>query len=290
MNTEYDVHLETYEGPLDLLLSLVRKTDLEIEEIQISEITSEYMTYLDTMKNLDLDIAGDFLVMAATLMQIKAKMLHPDNEKDAVDADTELDKIKAKLLEYQKYKEVSKILSNKEQQYSQTYYRPHPVIDEQDYQIDATIFDLVKAFQEALRTLPEEVREIMYKEIPIEVKIREILDLLEGKQYLSFSEIVKLQPSRTAMVVSFMALLELVKNKQIIAKQSQLFEDIRLYKVYRNEQEELDEKQELNLNVERDNVVEEDLQVQQQPENLELEAETISAPNNEKNEDDNNGN
>ena len=281
MNTEYDVHLETYEGPLDLLLSLVRKTDLEIEEIQISEITAEYMAYLDTMKNLDLDVAGDFLVMAATLMQIKAKMLHPDNEKEAVDADAELDKIKAKLLEYQKYKEVSKILSNKEQQYSQTYYRPHPVIDEQDYQIEATISDLVKAFQEALRTLPEEVREIMYKEIPIEVKIREILDLLEGKQYLSFNEIVKLQPSRTAMVVSFMALLELVKNKQIVAKQSQLFEDIRLYRVYHNEQEETDEKQELNLNIEQDNVVEEDLQVQQQPENLELEAETINPLNNE---------
>ena len=287
MNTEYDVHLDTYEGPLDLLLSLVRKTDLEIEEIQISEITAEYMSYLDTMKNLDLDIAGDFLVMAATLMQIKAKMLHPDNEKEAVDADAELDKIKAKLLEYQKYKEVSKILSNKEQQYSQTYYRPHPVIDEQDYQIDATIFDLVRAFQEALRILPEEVREIMYKEIPIEVKIREILDLLEGKQYLSFNEIIKLQPSRTAMVVSFMALLELVKNKQIIAKQSELFEDIRLYRVYNNEPEENDEKQELDLNIQKDsNVVEESSQIQQQPENLELEAETINLSNNE----DNNGN
>ena len=285
MNTEYDVHLDTYEGPLDLLLSLVRKTDLEIEEIQISEITSEYMAYLDTMKSLDLDIAGDFLVMAATLMQIKAKMLHPDNEKDAVDADTELNKIKAKLLEYQKYKEVSKILSNKEQQYSQTYYRPHPVIDEQDYQIDATIFDLVKAFQEALRTLPEEVREIMYKEIPIEVKIREILDLLEGRQYLSFSEIVKLQPSRTAMVVSFMALLELVKNKQIVAKQSELFEDIRLYRVYNNESEESEEKQELDLYIKQDNIVEESQEVQPQPENLELEAEIIDSQKNENNED-----
>jgi segregation and condensation protein A len=216
-----------------------------------------------------LDIAGDFLVMAATLMQIKAKMLHPDNEKDAVDADTELNKIKAKLLEYQKYKEVSKILSNKEQQYSQTYYRPHPVIDEQDYQIDATIFDLVKAFQEALRTLPEEVREIMYKEIPIEVKIREILDLLEGRQFLSFSEIVKLQPSRTAMVVSFMALLE----------------DIRLYRVYNNEQEESQEKDELDLNIQNDNIVEETQEVQIQPEPLELEAEKIDSQEDENNED-----
>ena len=79
---EYDVHLDTFEGPLDLLLHLVRKTDLEIQEIQVSEITTEYLAYLDTIKNLDLDTAGDFLVMASTLMQIKAKMLHPDNEKD----------------------------------------------------------------------------------------------------------------------------------------------------------------------------------------------------------------
>ena len=183
---EYDVHLDTFEGPLDLLLHLVRKTDLEIQEIQVSEITTEYLSYLDTMQNLDLDTAGDFLVMASTLMQIKAKMLHPDNEKDKEDADTELDKIKERLLEYQKYKEVSKLLSNKEQEYSQTYYRPEPVIPDHEYEIDATIYDLVKSFQNALKTLPEEVREIMYKEIPIETKIREILDILEGKQYLHY--------------------------------------------------------------------------------------------------------
>ena len=144
---------------------------------------------------------------------------------------------------------------------------------------------MVKAFQEALRTLPEEVREIMYKEIPIEVKIREILDLLEGRQFLSFSEIVKLQPSRTAMVVSFMALLELVKNKQIVAKQSELFEDIRLYRVYNNEQEETQEKDELDLNIQNDNIAEETQKTQIQPEPLELEAEKIDSQKNENNED-----
>lgn len=252
----YDVHLETFEGPLDLLLYLVRKTDLEIQEIQVSEITSEYLSYLDTIKNLDLDTAGDFLVMASTLMQIKAKMLHPDNEKDKEDADLELDKIKERLLEYQKYKEVSKILSNKEQEYSQTYYRPQPIIPEQDFEVEATIYDLVKSFQEALRTLPEEVREIMYKEIPIETKIREILDILEGKQYLNFSQIIKIQPSRSAMVVCFMAVLELVKNKQIIAKQSELFEDIRIYRVYNNEDDAgmiKEENSELDLSPEKAN-------------------------------------
>ena len=278
---EYDVHLDTFEGPLDLLLHLVRKTDLEIQEIQVSEITTEYLAYLDTIQNLDLDTAGDFLVMASTLMQIKAKMLHPDNEKDKEDADIELDKIKERLLEYQKYKEVSKLLSNKEQEYSQTYYRPEPVIPEQEYEIDATIYDLVKSFQNALRTLPEEVREIMYKEIPIETKIREILDILEGKQYLTFSEIAKIQTSRSAMVVCFMAVLELVKNKQVVAKQSELFEDIRIYRVYNKEEDDTivkEHKDEFMLDI-PENIPEQKEQIVQQDVPFKLEAESVNSQN-----------
>ena len=279
---EYDVHLDTFEGPLDLLLHLVRKTDLEIQEIQVSEITTEYLAYLDTIQNLDLDTAGDFLVMASTLMQIKAKMLHPDNEKDKEDADIELDKIKERLLEYQKYKEVSKLLSNKEQEYSQTYYRPEPIIPEQEYEIDATIYDLVKSFQNALRTLPEEVREIMYKEIPIETKIREILDILEGKQYLTFSEIAKIQTSRSAMVVCFMAVLELVKNKQVVAKQSELFEDIRIYRVYNDEENDesivKEKKDELNLDIEK-NITEQIIEEPKEEDVFELEQEPVFSEN-----------
>ncbi len=288
---EYDVHLDTFEGPLDLLLHLVRKTDLEIQEIQVSEITTEYLEYLDTIKNLDLDTAGDFLVMASTLMQIKAKMLHPDNEKDKEDADIELDKIKERLLEYQKYKEVSKLLANKEQEYSQTYYRPEPIIPEQEYEIDATIYDLVKSFQNALRTLPEEVREIMYKEIPIETKIREILDILEGKQYLTFSEIAKIQTSRSAMVVCFMAVLELVKNKQVVAKQSELFEDIRIYRVYNTQEDNnsivQEEKDELNLDIEK-NITEEKVEQEKQEDDFELESESINSINKETGDNDGN--
>ena len=288
---EYDVHLDTFEGPLDLLLHLVRKTDLEIQEIQVSEITTEYLSYLDTMQNLDLDTAGDFLVMASTLMQIKAKMLHPDNEKDKEDADTELDKIKERLLEYQKYKEVSKLLSNKEQEYSQTYYRPEPVIPDHEYEIDATIYDLVKSFQNALRTLPEEVREIMYKEIPIETKIREILDILEGKQYLTFSEIAKIQTSRSAMVVCFMAVLDLVKNKQVVAKQSELFEDIRIYRVYNDEENDesivKEEKDELDLDIEK-NITEQTVEEVKQEDNFELEAEPVNSVNKELGDSDGN--
>lgn len=287
----YNVNLETFEGPLGLLLHLVRKTDLEIQEIQVSEITTEYLAYLDTMQNLDLDTAGDYLVMASTLMQIKAKMLHPDNEKDKEDADIELDKIKERLLEYQKYKEVSKLLSNKEQEYSQTYYRPEPFIPNKEYEVDATIYDLVKSFQNALKTLPEEVREIMYKEIPIETKIREILDILEGKQYLTFSEIAKIQTSRYAMVVCFMAVLELVKNKQVVAKQSELFEEIRIYRVYNDEENDKsivkEEKDELNLNIEENNIETED-EIIQQDTSFELESESIVLENKNTEEEDGN--
>ncbi len=283
---EYDVHLETFEGPLELLYKLVRRSDLEIEEIQISQITQEYLLAIENIQNLNLDTAGDFLVMAATLMQIKAKMLHPDNEKDKEDADIELNKIKERLLEYQKYKEVSKLLSTKEQEYLQTYYRPEQKIFEQDFEIEATIYDLVKSFQNALKTLPKEVREIMYREIPIEVKIREILDILEGKQYLTFTEIAKIQPSRSAMIVCFMAVLELVKNKQVVAKQSNLFEDIRIYRVYSNEENESsivkeEEKDELNLNIEKNitEQIEEKAEEIKQENNFDLEQETIDLEN-----------
>ena len=277
----YDVHLDTFEGPLDLLLHLIRKSDLEIKEIQVSEITSEYLAYLDNMQNLDLDTAGDFLVMAATLMQIKAKMLHPENEKDKEDADAELNNITERLLEYQKYKEVSKLLANKEQEYSQTYYRPRAVIDENDYEIDATLEDLVRSFQKALKTLPEEVREIMYKEIPIEHKMKEILDVLEGKQYLNFSEILKIQPSKQAMVVCFMAVLEMIKNRQIMAKQSELFEDVRIYKVYDTSEDDVsivrpEDKDELDLKIE--NPVEEKKE-DVQPEPFMLEQEPVNPEN-----------
>jgi segregation and condensation protein A len=231
----YDIHLDTFEGPLDLLLHLIKKNDLEINEIKIADITAEYLSYLDLMKELNIDVAGEFLVMASTLMQIKSKSLLPsDNEKDS-EEDDPFDQLKNRLLEYQKYKEVGKLLSYKINENSQIYYRPESVISKQDFVLDVTIFDLMSSFRDALTALPDNIKEIMYQEIPIENKIREILDILEGKQYVSFTEILKLQNTRLALIVCFMAVLELVKNKQIVAKQSELFSEIRIYKVYNNE-------------------------------------------------------
>jgi len=227
----YDVHIDAFEGPLDLLLHLIKKNDLEIGEIKIADITSEYLSYLDMMKELNIDVAGEFLVMSSTLMQIKAKMLLPSQETQD-EGREDLDQLKNKLLEYQKYKEIGKLLSYKAIENSQIYYRPAPVVDKTDFVLDASIFDLMDSFRQALTALPENIKEIMYQEIPIEVKIREILDVLEGRQYISFSEILKLQKSKTALIVCFIAVLELIKSKQIAAKQSELFGEIRIYKVY----------------------------------------------------------
>ncbi|MCL2144738.1 MAG: segregation/condensation protein A [Endomicrobia bacterium] len=227
----YDIHTDSFEGPLDLLLHLIKKNDLEIGGIKIADITSEYLAYIDLMKELNIDIAGEFLVMASTLMQIKARTLLP-SEAEKEGADDPFDQLKNRLLEYQKYKEVGKLLSYKILESSQIYYRPAPVVNRHDYVLDASIFDLMSSFRDALTALPESVKEIMYKEIPIETKIREILDVLEGRQYVSFTEILKFQKTKMDLIVCFMAVLELVKSKQIAAKQSELFQDIRIYRVY----------------------------------------------------------
>jgi segregation and condensation protein A len=242
----YDVHLDVFEGPLDLLLHLIRKNDIEINDIKIAEITAEYLSYLDLMQNLNIDVAGAFIVMASTLMQIKARSLLPfDNNKNEESKEEDpLDQLKNRLLEYQKYKEVGKLLSYKIMENSQIYYRPAPVIDKQNFVLDATIFDLMSSFREALAGICENVKEIIYQEIPIETKIREILDVLEGKQYISFTEILKMQDTKRSLIVSFIAVLELVKNKQIVAKQSELFSEIRIYRVYSEAKSQLKQENE----------------------------------------------
>lgn len=227
----YDVHLEIFEGPLDLLLYLIKKNDLEIAAIPIAQITSEYSSYIDIMKELNLEIAGEFLVMASTLMQIKARMLLPSPEKEGEDGPDPLEELKARLTEYQKFKEASQILAKREDQFSRIHYRSAPVFQKDDYVLNVSLFDLMEGFRKVLKELPGEVKEIMYQEIPVEEKIREILDLMEGKEFVSFLDILKKQTSRIALVVCFLAVLELIRLKQIIARQAELFDEIRIYAV-----------------------------------------------------------
>jgi len=227
----YDVHLEIFEGPLDLLLYLIKKNDLEIAEIPIAQITAEYLSYLDMMKDLNLEIAGEFLVMASTLMQIKARMLLPQSPAEE-EEESPLDELKARLLEYQKYKEVAQVLLQKESDFSQVHYRQSPPpFDQEDYVLEVSLFELLEGFQSILKKLPKDVKEIVYKEIPIEHKIREILDILAERQFINFNEVFEKETTRHGFIVSFMAVLELIRLKQIVARQSAIFDEIRIYRM-----------------------------------------------------------
>ncbi|OGS19634.1 MAG: hypothetical protein A2219_00225 [Elusimicrobia bacterium RIFOXYA2_FULL_50_26] len=227
----YDVHLDIFEGPLDLLLYLIKKNDLEIAEIPIAHITSEYLSYIDIMKELNLEVAGEFLVMASTLMQIKARMLLPAPEEEGEEGPNPLEELKNRLLEYQKFKEAAQVLSRREELFSQVHYRFAPAFDKEDYVLDASLFDLIEGFRNVLKELPGDVKEIVYQEIPIEEKIREILDMLEGKDYVTFRDILARQSSQIALVVCFLAILELIRLKQILARQPELFGEIRVYHI-----------------------------------------------------------
>ena len=121
MNSDYRIQLEIFEGPLDLLLYLIRKNDLEIAEIPISQITTEYLECLQVMQELNLEIAGEFLVMAATLMQIKARMLLPSAEEEKDDGPDPLEELKAKLAEYQRFKEVAHTLADREEFFAESF-------------------------------------------------------------------------------------------------------------------------------------------------------------------------
>lgn len=238
MNAPYQVKLEIFEGPLDLLLYLIKKQDMDIREIKISEITQEYLSYIELMKDLNLETAGEFLVMASTLLQIKARMLLPQDpgiqeQDEGPDPRAEL---VAKLLEYQKYKEAAKFLSERESEGRDVYYRHIlPSFAEDEMDLDATLFDLLDAFKNVIKDASDDVKEFLFEEIPIEQKIREILDLLEEKEYIHFTELFHPKRSRREMIMIFLGMLELIRLKQVVARQTDAFAEIRVYKAAQQE-------------------------------------------------------
>ncbi len=231
--TPYEVKLEIFEGPLDLLLYLIKKEDMDIQDIQVSKITQEYLDVIGLMKDLNLEVAGEFLVMASTLIQIKARSLLP---KDTLPADANEGpdpqmELMAKLMEYQKFKEAAKFLAEKEFAARDIFYRNQvPTFSDDDFHLDATLFDLLDAFRGILKNAGDEVKELIYEEIPLEQKIREILDLIEGKPALAFSEIFRANQPKRQLIVTFLALLELVRMKQVVARQNEQMGEIMIYR------------------------------------------------------------
>lgn len=235
----YKIKLDQFEGPLDLLLFFIKRDELNIYDIPISRITKEFLEYVNLIKMLDLEIAGDFILMASTLMHIKVKMLLPrevDEKGEQIDPRTDL--IQA-LLEYKKYKEVAEEMSYYETDQRKVSFRGNFSEDEKiappEYDIllkNVTLFDLAKAFKKAIQDLkPEVVHEIKKINITIDEQIQFILDRLEKDKELHFLSIVDGMREKIRIVITFVALLELTKMGQIGIKISDNFNDFILYKL-----------------------------------------------------------
>lgn len=233
----YKIKLEIFEGPLDLLLYLVKKDHLNIYDIPIAKVTQQYLQYIDFMQLLDLNIAGEFLVMAATLMQIKSKMLLPAEEAAAEEEqeDPRAELVK-RLLEYERFKQIAETLREKETNQKEVFKRPKTEMgvdkeapEQKEVYFEASIFDLINAFSQALKDIPKEVfYEVIKDEFTIEEKIHELLHLLLVKSSVRISELFSKAKNKLEIIVTFLAILELVRMKEIIARQTSQFEDIEL--------------------------------------------------------------
>lgn len=239
----YKVKLEVFEGPLDLLLYLIKKNEIDICDIPISEITEQYLEYLELMRLLDLDIAGEFLVMAATLMHIKSRILLPLEEREKLEEEEEesdpREELVKKLLEYQKFKEAATRLevleANRRELFSRVIDEDVWVKDEEGPFFEANLFDLISAFSKVLTAIPRQTfQEIIVDEFSVEEKIGQILDHLKIHPKTYFKKLFEHITKRLEVVCTFLALLELIRMKEIIVRQPKLFDEILVIKVEKN--------------------------------------------------------
>jgi len=236
----YKIKLDIFEGPLDLLLYLVKKEHLNIYDIPIAKIADEYMRYLDLMRILDLKIAGEFLVMAATLMQIKSRMLLPPSETVNSDEDEQQSieqqrqQLIEQLLEYEQFKKIAEELHQRQSQRQKQFYRSRTK-ENQDFPLDkekyfeASLFDLLNAFSKVLENIPVDLLYGAIKdEFTIEEKIHQILHMLVEEELVSFSRLFKKAKNKMEVIVTFLAILELIRLKEIRVVQKKLFGEIEL--------------------------------------------------------------
>jgi segregation and condensation protein A len=231
----YSVKLDAFEGPLDLLLFLIKRDKVDIYDIPIAHITRQYLEYIELMKELDLDIAGEFIVMAATLMRIKVRMLLPKTQDDEEEDPRE--ELVSALLEYRKFKEAAQILKAKREEQSRWFPRTDVSflsdLPEDEVLVEASLHDLIFAFKKILDTQPKETfHTIDYPKVGVEERIEYVLNCLAQKDGVVFPELFSDTPIKLVMVVTFMAILELIRLQKIYIRQTRHFSEIW---VFRNE-------------------------------------------------------
>ena len=224
----YRIKLTDFEGPLDLLLFFIKRDELDIYDIPIAKITKDFLEYLEYLQDLDLDIAGEFIVTAAELMQVKVQMLLP---RPVGEGEEELDpraELVRRLLDYKRYKEMAEELQTMSVEQSQRAYRKYFMEDskiiedpnEENLLRDVTLFDLIAAFKYVVERMPRKhVHEINKLNVTLEDQIEFILNYFKDRNESTFLQMVELMAEKIRIVVTFIALLELIKQKQIGVRQ-----------------------------------------------------------------------
>ena len=234
----YKVQLPVFEGPLDLLLYLIKKEEINIYDIPISKITGQYLEHLEVMKLLDLNIAGEFILMAATLIHIKSKMLLPIEENATDEIAEEIDpreELVRRLLEYKKFKDVASQFKEMDARQRDTFSRQKKEMayettekGEKPY-FEASLFDLITAFGKVLKEVPKDTfHQVMKDEFTVSEKIHDIFHVLVDRSSVCFRELFARAKSRDEVITTFLALLELVKLKEIVVKQGYPFAEMRV--------------------------------------------------------------
>lgn len=236
----YRVQIENFDGPLDLLLFLIRKNEVEIYDIPIADITQQYMEYLEVIELLDLENAGDFILMAATLIRIKVQMLLPRPELEGEEAEDPREELVRKLLEYQRFKEVAQNLGEIEVKQRGLYPRSlfefefaeaQEAADENPVH-EVTLYDLMAVFVEMLKKVPPR-NQYTVAQIPVSVEEQSafIMDYLEKHEKALFTDMLAQFSERIFLIVTFISLLELVRSKQVKLNQSSPFAEIWIRKI-----------------------------------------------------------
>lgn len=232
---EYKVRLDIFEGPLDLLLYLIKKDEVDIHNISIERITKQYLDYIDTFKMLNIDLASEFIVMAANLMYIKSRTLLPKSvmppEEDIEEDDPRWELIR-QLIEYKKFKDAAGFLSRKETEQADYFAlapeKTAPPADEDEPLPDVNIFDLIRAFQNVLKRFEEseDLGDIVDDRFTVADKIEFMLGYLKPGGSVQFSSLFEKATSKGEVIVTFLAVLELMKMNQFRIRQDHILGEI----------------------------------------------------------------
>ena len=235
---DYPVKLANFEGPLDLLLYLIKNSQVSIYDIPIALITDQYLDYLDLMQELDLDVAGEFLVMASTLIHIKSRLLVPrlETATDADDEEDPRDALVRRLLEHQKFKAAAELLHEREivrsAQWPRADSRVEDIAGEPfERELEVDLFSLLQAFQSVIARSRERPTMMLPAEVvPVEIRIEELLERLSETEACAFEDLFVDTSSRRDLITTFLALLEMIRVKLIRVFQGDTFGPIRVYK------------------------------------------------------------